>query len=132
MQHTMRLTRNILYLSIAILVAGCSKAPDCVVLGKPETHIWIKKESANKYKIEAVEIDDKRFGSAVPMITSGPVSRLEVGGQRIELVDGEVKNGLLMTKHYGPVRILGISTMYLCISPEQKNRLIETSNNPGK
>ena len=112
---------------ISFYTVGCSKNPDYIVLGEPEISVEIEKQALNKYRLKVVDVNDKRFGP-MPMIMSGPVPSLKINGHSIELVDGKVKNGLLMTKNYGAVKIFGIHPMYLWVLPEQKQKLIQLAN----
>lgn len=109
---------SVLVVSLNFCIAG-----EYVVLGQPEAKCQI--EAKGELNMLFVEVDDKRFGSPVPMINAGTITGLRIGNHKIELVDGKVEDGFVKTKHYGKVRILGISNpVYLWVTPEQKSKLM--------
>lgn len=126
-----RIICKLAFLSLFLLVfcplIKRSMAEQYVVVGQPELYIQIEGHGDFSYKF--VVVNDKRFGSAVPMITkitNGKISGLKVENHTIELIDGQVEDGFLQTKDFGKVRILGVGNpVHLWVTEEQKEKLMK-------
>ena len=126
------MNKKMIYLVFLLMIlsafsfsAGCSnKASQYVVIGQPELMIQI--EGNGDFEFMVVEANDKRFSSPVPMFNKGTITGLNIENQLIELLDGNITNGFIVTKDYGKVRILGVNNpVYLWVTPDQKDSLMK-------